>query len=51
MPHPFTEMPEEEVAQTGEALYDAVVYGLTHEGELLFPPKKKAGEAAASDKP
>lgn len=51
MPHPFTEMPEEEVAQTGEALYDTVVYGLTHEGELLFPPKKKAGEAAASDKP
>lgn len=47
MPHPFTEMPEEEVAKTGEALYDSVVYGLTHEGEELFP--KKASKA--SDKP
>jgi len=42
MEHPLNSLPEEEVAQVADALYDAVVKGLTQDGEALDTPEAEA---------
>ena len=42
MEHPLNSLPEEEAAQVADALYDAVVKGLTQDGEALDTPEAEA---------
>ena len=42
MDHPLNSLPEEEAAEVAETLYDAVVKGLTQEGEALDTPEAEA---------
>lgn len=42
MEHPLNSLPEEEAAHVADALYDAVVKGLTQDGEALDTPEAEA---------